>query len=423
MSETYLRKGTFVLLVGIIGGYAADYIFNITLSRLLPTSEYGDYKVAYSFAFLLSVVVMLGGDRAALKYLSGPLSRNDSSGVWEFTRFYLLISLVLSALVVCTTLAASYFHLDIVDLEGHHPLVWMSMLIPLVAIGAIFSRVLQAGKYLADANWSWRLAFPLIKILLMLVVFFWLGDVVLIQVIACVAIALLVVLLWQWMRMRQLGLIELKRQPGTIQPRKLLKVSVPMMLAMLAGIAMSQSDLFMLELLSDEDHVGHYAAAAVTAHIVLLVQVTFTGLIAPLIAPAMEAGKEDEKALFWLAQKRITVVAIPLFVLLLLFSKPLMNVFDHGYVAGVNSMRILALAYLCWAMAAFSSIWLQYSGSGYKVVVISVFMLLINLLANFFLIPRYGLDGAASATLISMAIGSVALILAKFLERKGGRAV
>lgn len=413
MNQNYLRKGTFVLLVGIIGGYVADFLFNITLSRLLPAAEYGDYKVGYSFAFLSSVIVLLGGDRAAMKFLSAPLSHNDPSRVWEFTRFYLLIALALSSVVIVATVIASFFHLDIVDLEGHHPLVLMAFLIPLVAMGAVFSRILQAGKYLADANWPWRLGFPLIKIALILAVFNWLGEITLIWLIALIGIGLLVVLIWQWVRMKQLGLIELKRQPGAFKSGSLLKVSVPMMLAMLAGTAMSQSDLFMLEILSDEKQVGHYAAAAVTAHVMLLVQVTFTGLVAPLISPAMEAGKSQENALFWMAQKRIMLFTIPLFVLLQLFSTPLMNIFDHGYLVAASSMRILAVAYLCWALAAFSSVWLQYSGNGHKVVLISVFILIVNLGANYLLIPRYGLNGAASATLISMSLGSVALMLAK----------
>jgi hypothetical protein len=58
----------------------------------LPPHDYGDFKVAYAFAFLCSVLVVLGGDRAAPKFLSAPLAEGDNRGVWEYLWFYIRVA-------------------------------------------------------------------------------------------------------------------------------------------------------------------------------------------------------------------------------------------------------------------------------------------------------------------------------------------
>ena len=421
LSSQYFQHGALVLIFGVAGGFIADYTFNLSIGRLLPAHEYGDYKIAYAFAVTSGVLVILGGDRAAPRFLSSHLAKGDNSGVWEYLWFYIRIVLSLSVILITATCIASFLHFGPVDLEHHHPLIYMSFIVPFIAIGALQSRLLQAGKFLAWSNLPWRIGLPLLKTVLVILLSLLFGEVILLWVIATGSAAVIIICCWQWCKIRQLNLLEFKRRPDFISPIATLKQSVPMMLAMLVAMALNQIDLFMLEALGDEDEVGHFAAAATTAHIILLIQVTVTGLFLPLIAPAMEEGTDAEKALFWQGQKWILLLSVPSAILIAVFGNELLALFGTSFNNANTALRLLVFGYLLWATAAFSSTWLQYSGKGHSIVAISSITLLIDAILNYGLIPKYGLDGAAIATLTAMFIAACCIWVIHYRHSKQDR--
>ena len=407
LSPDYFKQGSLVLILGVIAGFVADYLFNLTLSQALSSHEYGDYKVAYAFAAIASVLILLGGDRVAPRVLSGPLAKGDNRGVWEFLRFYLWIGAALSLVVIVCTCAASVMHLGTSDLQDHHPLLLMSFVLPLIAIGALLSRILQSAKQLALSNLPWRIALPLLKITLILGLMSAFTRVELWQVIASGALSVCAIIGWQWHKIRQLNLVTLQRAPDTLRGQQLLKLSVPMMLAMLITLALNQIDLFMLEMLAEEHDVGHFAAAATTAHVLPVAQVTIAGLFLPLIAPALEHGEKAARTLFWQGQKIITVAIIVLAAGLIISGQWLLSFFGSDFLQAKQALVYLISGYAVWALAAFSSTWLQYSHKGSYVVLIGCITLSIDAVCNFWFIPLYGINGAAIATMIAMSLAAL----------------
>ncbi len=407
LAPDYFRKGSLIMFFSVFAGFLADYLFNLTLSNTLSAHEYGDYKVAYAFAALMSVLVLLGGDRVAPRILSAPLAQGDNRCVWEFLRFYLLIAAGLSLAVVICTGVGGMLHLGATDLEDHHPLLMISFVLPLIATGALLSRILQSAKQLALSNLPWRIALPLIKIALILLIWALFTRVELWQVIASGAVAVCLIIGWQWRKLRQLDLITLQRAPGTRPGNSWLKLSIPMMLAMLITLGLNQIDLFMLELLAEEHDVGHFAAAATTAHMLPIAQVTLAGLFLPLIAPAMAQGERAARTLFWQGQKMITLVVIVLATALIISGEWLLAFFGEDFLQATQALTYLTFGYAVWALAAFSSTWLQYAHKGTYVVVIGALTLSVDAACNLWLIPRYNINGAAIATLIAMSLAAL----------------
>lgn len=413
--KRYLQKGALVMILGVVGGYAADYLFNLTLARLLDSHEYGDYKVAHAFAVIAviaGVIVLLGGDRAAPKFLSGQLAESDSSGVWDYLWFYFRIALVLSLVIIVLTFIGFLLHLGLPDINGHHPILKASLIVPFLAAGALLSRLLQSAKYLAASNLPWRIGLPLLKLSFAVLIYHLFGVLTVSELIAIAGFSVLLISIWQWHRSRKLGLISFKLKANKPNAAERLKVSIPMMLVMLVGVAMSQIDLFMLELLHSEEGVGHYAAAALTAHVILIAQVSILGLFIPLIAPSIERGVTSAKRLFWSGQKFITLTVISLAIALMLFGSTLLHFFGSDFLDANLALKFLTMAYLFWALAAFASTWMQYTGNGGLVVIITCSTLLINIIFNVYLIPLYGLDGAAMATTVSMAFAAISIGIA-----------
>ena len=404
----YFRRGTAIMLLSVFAGFAADYGFNLTLSHVLEAHEYGDYKVAYAFAAVGSVAVLLGGDRIAPRVLSAPIARGDFRTVFPFFRFYFFIALALSFLLSIVTVTANYLQNGAVT--HFHPVAFMTFVIPLIAGGALISRLLQSAKKVPLANLPWRIVLPIIKMLFVLLLVSVVTKVAIWQVIVAGAVAALIIIFWQWTHIQKHGLLGDGEGRVPLEKKQTLRLSIPMMAVMLVTIAHNHLDLFMMEFLGDEKEVGYFAAAMTTAHLLPVAQTAVAALFLPLVVPAMQRGSTEAEALFSRAQKVITAVTALLWLLLMLTGPWLLSLFGPGFERGEETLVILGTAYGLWALAAFASTWLQYADRGRMVLLASAGALMLNAACNLWLIPRYGMEGAAASTLIAMTVTATALV-------------
>lgn len=191
-----------------------------------------------------------------------------------------------------------------------------------------------------------------------------------------------------------------------------------MMLAMLITVALNQIDLFMLEMLAAEQEVGLFAAASTTAHMIPIAQTSIAGLFLPLISPALAHGKPNAHALFWQGQKLISISVLLLTATLIGFGTGLLALFGDSFTAAQPTLKYLVAGYAIWALAAFSSTWLQYQNQGKMIVGIGCATLLIDTGLNAWLIPTFGIEGAAMATCITMACAAIATLSVFFWHQR-----
>ena len=86
----YLRRGALVVGAVVLGGYLADYAFNLALTRFLAPHAYGDFRVAYSFAYFFGFARPPGRRTGRRRRCSPRASRaRRRSQVGEYLRFYL----------------------------------------------------------------------------------------------------------------------------------------------------------------------------------------------------------------------------------------------------------------------------------------------------------------------------------------------
>ncbi|MEO1083908.1 MAG: hypothetical protein AAFY88_06675 [Acidobacteriota bacterium] len=223
------------LVLGAIGlgGFVADYLLNVGLSRLLDPHTYGDYRVAHAFASFAGIAVLLGGDRAAPMVVAGYFGKGERAAAWEYLRFYLRVGAALSAAVIAITWIASALHVGKGDPQHHHALAWMVVAVPVIAAGAMISRGLQSAHHHVLAALPWRVAFPMLKLALLGSVAWAAGGLDLHTAVVIGIVATVIVTAAQWRMLRRLELPTLEREPSSSSPREWLTASVPMMGAFL----------------------------------------------------------------------------------------------------------------------------------------------------------------------------------------------
>jgi O-antigen/teichoic acid export membrane protein len=421
-TSTSLRRGGLALAVIALGGFLTDFLLNVGLTRLLPVHEYGDFKVAHAFVAFFGVAVLLGGDRAAPKALATPLETGDTARAWEYIRFYLLLALGLSALVIAVTWGASFLsHLTARAHEHHHPLAWMSFAIPLYAASAMFSRTVQSANLPIQAALPPRVGAPLLFLVLLALTVWTLGEVALPGVVSLAVASVGILLVAQWWQLRRWALPSFDRDPAHHEPRQWLATSVPMMAVFLVTLGLNQDDLYFLEILGKEQEVGHYGAAATAAHFVPLVQVTVIGLLAPLVEPALEAGRDAVRAARRHGRRLMFLGVLPVAVGLFFGARPILSLFGPDYIHDASALQLLVVANAAWAAAALPVLWLHYTGRGSFVVAIAAGTLAVDSTLNFLLIPRFGIEGAAGGTAVTMTLAAFAVLFTDWrLERRAG---
>ncbi len=269
--ENYLRRGLWILIATTSVGYLLELFFNMRLSTILAAHEYGDFKVAEAFIHIGLITVILGGAKAAMRFLPLWMAEQTPAGVWEYTRFYLQIIAGLSLLVIALVALLSYWRSGPLGLH-HHPLLFAVLVVPFAAASSLLGKVLQAGRHLAYSYIPYWVGYPLLCIGFTWVLVIAAGDTTAVEVIFVALLSTILVLLYQVVQISRLGLMPIRRDRKLSVPGSWLRVSMPMMLVIFLQVMIAQSDIYLLELLGSDVEVGMFAAAATTAKVLFVIQ-------------------------------------------------------------------------------------------------------------------------------------------------------
>lgn len=199
---------------------------------------------------------------------------------------------------------------------------------------------------------------------------------------------------------------------------KLISVSSPMMLSGLTYAILLYIDRFMIAYFMDDmAYVGIYSVASTIALQMIVAMMAVNSIFSPMITSAYTLEKIDRmKVLLQRSTWWVTLLSVPICVIIALNAKLLMGVFGDEFTAGANVLIILAAGQFYNMITGPVGVVLQMTGRQKIDLFISLVLLFINVILNILLIPIYGFEGAAIATLTSMvAVHSFRLYVVWYL--------
>lgn len=185
----------------------------------------------------------------------------------------------------------------------------------------------------------------------------------------------------------------------------ILKSALPFAIGGLAGSFLYNIDIVMLGWWRTTEEIGLYSAAQKLVGILAI----FSGFVATAIFPSLSrfshSDREKMKTIFIGALKIIFIVAIPLIIGGFILKDSLMSfIFGSNYILAANVFVILLFSILAVHPLPILSNLLFAFDKQSKMIKYAFVSSLCNLALNFLLIPKYGMMGAATATLISFYI-------------------
>ena len=185
-----------------------------------------------------------------------------------------------------------------------------------------------------------------------------------------------------------------------------MKYSLPLALTTFIVMLFQWADTFMIGYFKTASDVGIYNAALPTAKLLYMVPYALTALLLPVISELI--AKKDLSSLkttYQTTTKWIFVMNISIATLFILFSQNILKLlFGAEYIGGAFSLVILSIGYFVFYLALTSESILLSLEKTKLLFYVSFFGSLLNIILNLILIPRYGINGAAIATSISVVL-------------------
>lgn len=201
--------------------------------------------------------------------------------------------------------------------------------------------------------------------------------------------------------------------------QKILQKALPMMFSGIMVLLLNWTDILMLGVMKSEKEVGIYNAAFKIGFMVLIIISTINVIIVPKISELFQEGKLIElKKLLNRSTQLITILTLPIVLVLIVFGKYILAQFGSDFIEGYLVLVIITLSSFFSSICGNVDQILNFTNNQSALLKINIFSLLLNVVLNFFLIDNYGIEGAATASLISTIFLNTFCVI--YIKRKLG---
>ncbi len=406
-----LLKGAGIVFSGRLVGRGLGFLSHFLFARLLGPTHYGVFLLSMALFNFADLLADLGLRLGVLRESAAAEGRGDHKMVRGTILGGAVLALGASllgavGLVAIKGWAASSFKAP--DLAWLLPL--FALALPFATVGAIFISGLQALRRMEALSTLQYVLDPLLRIVTFIGLFFlgWrLFAVGASHLLASVAVALFAFL---WLS----SSFPLVVPPilTRFQPGPLLTFSLPLLMSNVVGFILQWADSLFLGYYLTVRDVGVYGAAGRLAGLGGMFLLAISTIFAPKIYSLYGKGELPEVGrLYQHSTRWVLMCVLPLFFYTVLNAEPLLALFGPDFVKGSPALILLAVAYLVMTGTGPAGDVVLMTGRSKAILYAGAASCALGLGLNVYLIPRYGLIGAASATGLAIAFGNLANVL------------
>ncbi|MEC4003519.1 flippase [Flavobacterium sp. SUN052] len=200
-----------------------------------------------------------------------------------------------------------------------------------------------------------------------------------------------------------------------VSSKEILKKSFPMMVSGIFLILLNWTDILMLGRLETASNIGIYNAAFKVGYLALFFVVSMNVVVMPKISELYHKKDNQElKKVVNRATQIVILLTVPTALILILFSKSILGLFGSGFQAGSTTLILITLGALFNAMTGNVDQILNMTNNQHVVKNIFFIGFILNVLLNLYLIPKYGIEGAATSSLITnILVNSIFVVIIK----------
>jgi O-antigen/teichoic acid export membrane protein len=378
-------------------------------SYLATKSEYGDYTLIYTFIAFMNVFYLYGIDAAFLRYYF--LGRQKKEDIYRSAIQILFITSLASSILIF--LLAGPLSLFVFN-ESHYTF-FIKM-----AAAILFVDTLCSLPYLILRAEERSVMFTVIRLGrfflelildIFFVVFLKTGVKGILYANLVAAIINLIVLIPSQAH-------YLHGNFSFPAVRELIRFGLPMIPNGIAYLVVEISDRYLMLHLLDKDKVGEYSANYKFGTLMLLLVTAFRTAWQPFflkVAKQPDAKKIYSRVMtYYILGASVIVLAGSLFIeyLVKIPITARVTVLGQAYWGGVRIIPIILLSYLLYGIYVNLMVGIYIKKKSEWMALFTGLAAVVNIGANFYLMPHYGLMGAAWATLLAYVVMVLSIYIA-----------
>ena len=371
-----------------------SFVVSILVVRYLGPKNFGLYSYAMSFFALFGAFSTLGLESIVTREIvKNPAKKDEING----TVFYLRLAgsftaIVFVAIILFLTGEETYTAILVIILSASYLFQSFSV------IEYYFRGTVQA-KYNAYAlsasvvlSSTLKIIFILIKASLIYFVFA--------VVFEYITLAIGLVMVYRY---NKLSILSWKYSGNLAM--SLLKDSLPLILSGLVVLVYMRIDQIMIKHMIDNVSVGYYSAAVRICEALYFIPVTLCNSIFPAIVNAKNVSEAFYNNRMQKLYDVLAWLAIGIAVPVTIFSNLIIQIlFGKEFATASPVLTIYIWAGVAVFLGVASSQYLINENLTKLAFIRSFVGMILNVALNFFLIPKFGINGAAIATLVSYSI-------------------
>ena len=409
--------GTFALKVVATG---LSFLMSFLLARLLGAFSYGAYAYAITWVDLLSAPALLGSGNLLIREMAAYKVRLEWHLMRGLLRWANVVTLLTSLGLALLAAGGAWILTD--DSESQMiSTIWVALLmIPLLALIHVRQAALQGLQHVVVGQLPEVLIRRLFFIVFVGVAYAALGSgltapwAMWMDVLAA-GIALLFAI-----RLLQKAVPQYAQEASPVyQTRVWLCSMFPLVIVNVIQAISGQVALVLLGSLQGAEAVGIYAVAYRGAALIAFPLLAINTALSPAIAGLYAAGGMQQlQRVITKSARLIFFTSFPLAMSLMLFGYGFLSFFGQEFTLGQTTLLILCVGQLVNATMGPVRLLLIMTGHERDSAVVFGVNALLNLSLSVILIPKWGMEGAATASASSLIIWN--LLLAAVVYKRLG---
>lgn len=388
LSTLFLRIFGVLLLFG----------FTVFLTKSYNPKIVGQYDFVRSFLLAVGSICMLGFDQSILYFKGFLVSQN---AVEQLKKVYVKMIMMLFAasllvLIIILCIDKERINNYFSDDEVYTILLKASAILFFYGLSLLNTEVFRALDKLYVAELFRNILKYIPLIIGSIALFYWHKETYLVDVFL-IGFVLLAVLSSVFIFIYFNNTDEIKTKE-IFSNKEIFIKSYPIAVSAMAIFLLMCFDVMFLKKYRNDETVAFYSVGVKVMTIVSVIILTVNITVSAKIAEMFSSHNITElRKILRNSSRLIFCITFPVILLISIFSESVLSFFGHQYIAAQQAFLILIIGQgICSAFGS-APVYLNMTGRQHIFQIILIAAVIINFLLNRFLIPEYGMIGAAIA--------------------------
>jgi len=395
-----------------IGGQIFGFLLTLLIARYFGAEGLGEYMLAVVVLRIFTLIAKLGMDTASIRFIASFAKQKKWKSLLYFRKK------VVSTLLVTSIISSSLMYFlanaiaNLLNINPEYIRLFSFFILPMVFF-ILHYQSLRGLKKIAAFSFFYRMSQAMFTIIAIIILLQYSND----SIVPFYAYAtnLIIVSILAFVVFRSALKVKIEENVEEEIEEKSLKnilaVAMPLMFAQSVQFIMAWTDKLMIGNMMTAEDVGVYGVAFRLSMFASISLMAINSIASPKFAEMY--GDNNIEGLKKVAQQSTKMIfwsTLPLVILFFMFPELLLGFFGEQFKIGVYAFLLLSFGKLISSFSGSVGNLLQMTGK--QLIYMNVLLVgaIINVLLNYFLIPIYGINGAAIASMTSIIIWNLTMV-------------